>query len=929
MTQRNERTSIETLSSGTVLGSYEILSLLGAGGMGEVYRARDTRLGREVAIKVLPAERLKDEHRRRRFVHEARTLSSLSHPNIVTIHAIESAGEIDFMVMELVRGTSLDALVPGHGLPLRDLLRLAVPIADALAAAHAHGIIHRDLKPANIVVRDDGTVKVLDFGLAKLMETDEAPPLETATDLRDGGLTAAGRVAGTAGYMAPEQAVGGRVDARSDVFSFGALLYEMATGRRAFGGDTTAEVLAAVVSAQPPPPTEIVRGLPHELERVILRCLRKEPERRYQGMLDVRNELQDIREEREPGRKNRLEQEDRPDASVVDERSRQADSPVRWASAGTASIAVAAVALIVIAFSPLGRPPPSGRDGRQVRFIVPVPHETTIDSVPSEPYPAVSPLGDQIAFVALSPDGRGMLWLRQLDRDTPRPLEGTDGAAFPFWSPDGRFIAFAAGGKLKKVSAAGGPPQTLCDVPRAPGAVHPEWSAGGAWSSRGTILFGTTGGLYAVAATGGKPTRVTSLASDRGETSHRFPHFLPDGRRFIYLVLSRMPEYQGIFASSLDAAAPKRLVNATSNAVYVEPGLLLYVRDADLVAHALDPSRLEPSGEPTTIAGGVVRAPTVRYAPFSASPDVLVYRSGGITLMRLAWVDRAGRVLGHVHGPARYPGSPALSPDGTRLAIGVLDVQAGSSDIWAIDLARGVPERLTFHPSWELMPVWAPGGQRLLFASNRDGPWDIYERELDGAPQTEMVPDRPILRSLTNTYPQDWSPDGAWLAYTHSDPTRLTREDIWLLAAVGDRDPLPLLRTEFNEREAQFSPDGRWIAYTSDETGKTDVFVRSMTGSGSRLKISVDGGGEPRWRADGEELFYVGPARQMMVVDIGSAESLLPGTPRLLFDTPVGQTLHWDYVVTRDGQRFIIKQPVGEGSSPMTVVLNWRAALGR
>ena len=928
MPQPDERPSVGALSSGTKLGSYEILALLGAGGMGEVYRARDTRLGREVAIKVLPADRLKDEHRRRRFLHEARTLSSLSHPHIVTIYEIESSGEIDFIVMELVGGTSLDALIPRHGLPLRDLLRLAIPIVDAVAAAHALGIVHRDLKPANIVVRDDGTVKVLDFGLARLMETAEAPPLETATDLRDAGLTAAGRVAGTAGYMAPEQAVGGRVDARSDVFSFGALLYEMATGRPAFGGDTTAEVLAAVVSAQPPPPTEIVRGLPHELERVILRCLRKEPERRYQGMLDVRNELQDIREERESGRKGRLEQEERPDLSVVDERSRQADSPVRWASARTAGIAVAAVALIVIAFSPLGRPPPSGRDGRQVRFIVPVPHDTTIDSVPSQPYPAVSPLGDQIAFVALSPDGRGMLWVRQLDSDTPRPLEGTDGAALPFWSPDGRFIAFTAGGKLKTIKAAGGPPHTLCcDVPRVPGAVHPEPNAGGAWSSRGTILFGTTGGLHAVAATGGIPTRVTSLASDRGETSHRFPHFLPDGRRFIYLVLSRMPEYQGIFAASLDAAAPKRLVDATSNAVYVEPGLLLYVRDADLVAHALDPSRLEPSGEPTTIAAGVVRAPTVRYAPFSASPDVLVYRSGGNTLMRLAWVDRAGRVLGHVHGPARYPDNPALSPDGTRLAIAVLDVQAGSSDIWVIDLARGVPERFTFHPSWELAPVWAPGGRRLLFASNRDGPWDIYERELDGAPQTEMVPDRPILRSLTNTYPQDWSPDGAWLAYTSSDP--MTREDIWLLAASGDRDPLPLLRTEFNERMAQFSPDGRWIAYTSDETGQDDVFVRSMTASGRRWKISVNGGVEPRWRADGKELFYVGPARQMMVADIGSAESLLPGTPRLLFDTPVGHTVWWDYVVTRDGQRFIIKQPVGEGSSPMTVVLNWRSALGR
>jgi eukaryotic-like serine/threonine-protein kinase len=624
------------------------------------------------------------------------------------------------------------------------------------------------------------------------------------------------------------------------------------------------------------------------------------------------------------GRKARLEQEERPDASVVDERSSRVASPVRWASPATAGIAVAAVALIVIAFSPLGRPPP-GHDGRPVRFIVPAPHDTTIDSVPGEPHPAVSPLGDRIAFVALSPDGRGMLWVRQLDSDTPRPLAGTDGAALPFWSPDGQFIAFTAGGKLKKIKAAGGSPQTLCDVPRIPGAVHPEPSAGGAWSARGTILFATTGGLHAVAATGGVPTRVTSLASDRGETSHGFPHFLPDGRRFIYLVLSRMPEYQGIFAASLDAAAPKRLVEATSNAVYVEPGLLLYVRDADLVAHALDPRRMELSGEPTIIAAGVVRAPTARYAPFSASPHVLAYRSGGITPMRLAWVDRAGRVLGHVHGPARYPANPALSPDGTKLAIAVLDVQAGSSDIWVIDLARGVPSRFTFHPSWELAPVWGPGGRSVLFASNRDGPWDVYERELDGAPQADMAPDHAVLRSLTNTYPQDWSRDGAWLAYTNSDP--VTREDLWLLPATGDRDPQPLLRTEFNEREAQFSPDGRWIAYTSDETSQTEVFVRSVAGPGSRWKISVNGGAEPRWRGDGKELFYVGPARQMMVADIGSAESLLPSTPRMLFDTPVGQTLWWDYVVTPDGQRFIIKQPVGEGSSPMTVVLNWRSAL--
>ena len=623
-------------------------------------------------------------------------------------------------------------------------------------------------------------------------------------------------------------------------------------------------------------------------------------------------------------RKGRLEQEERPDAPVVDTPpGSQPPATARLAFAGAAGVVV--IAAVVIAFGFAGRSP-SGRDGRQVRFIVPAPRDTTIDSVPAEPHPAVSPLGDQIAFVAISPDGRGMLWVRQLDSDTPRLLEGTEGAALPFWSPDGRYIAFTAGGKLKKIRAAGGPPQTLCDVPRVRGAVHPEPSAGGAWSTHGTILFGTTGGLQAVPATGGTPTRVTSLAPDRGETSHGFPYFLPDGRRFLYLVLSRLPEHQGIFAASLDGAAPTRLVDAASNVVFVEPGFLLYVRDADLVAHALDPVGLELSGEPTPIAAGIVRAPTGRYAPFSASPDVLAYRTGGITPMRLVWVDRAGRVLGHVHGPARYPANPALSPDGSKLAIAVLDVSAGSADIWVIDLARGVPSRFTFHPSWELAPVWAPGGQRLLFASNRDGPWDVYERELDDSSQIEMAPDRLILRSLTNTYPQDWSPDGAWLAYTNSDP--VTREDLWLLAAARDRDPLPLLRTEFNEREAQFSPDGRWIAYTSDETGQTEVFVRPVAGPGSRWKISVNGGAEPRWRADGKELFYVGPARQMMVVDVGSAESLQPGAPRVLFDTPVGQTLWWDYVVTRDGQRFIIKQPAGEGSSPMTVVLNWRSALG-
>jgi eukaryotic-like serine/threonine-protein kinase len=587
----------------------------------------------------------------------------------------------------------------------------------------------------------------------------------------------------------------------------------------------------------------------------------------------------------------------------------------RWAASSAAAVVILTTAGWIGRMGRVGGTPPSPP---LVRFLVSPPAGTTYAAFAADPAPAVSPDGRFIATIARTPEATHQIWVHSLDSVIPQPLPGTDGATDLFWSPDNRFVGYFAHGKLMKVRLTGGPPEPLCDAPDTFGAT---------WSHEGLVLFAPdrASGLHRVPVAGGKPSPVTHLDASRGETSHRFPHFLPDGRRFIYLVRSRQPEHRGIFVGALDSSERKRLVSADSNAVYAAPGYLLFVQGTTLMAQRFDTDRLELTGEPVAIADGVLPAPTVRFAPFAASGGVLTYRTGGMHRSRLTWVDREGRSLASVGPVARYM-TLALSPGATALAVDVLDPRSEDVDTWVFDLRRNLSSRVTLAPSLEGYPVWIDAS-RLAFAVNREGTWNLYERNLRDDADGQSPP-RTLIESRTNKYPQAMSQDGQLLFVDHSD---VTGHDVWRLPLAGDRRPHPLLQSSFNETQAQVSPDGRWLAYTSDETGRYEVYIRPFGPGSGKWRISSDGGCQPRWRGDGRELFYVNGPR-LWSVSIERDAAFQPGVPRPLFHTRVGRNseLTWDYDVTPDGRRFLFKELVfEEGGSPMLVVLNWWQLLAR
>jgi DNA-binding winged helix-turn-helix (wHTH) protein/Tol biopolymer transport system component len=553
------------------------------------------------------------------------------------------------------------------------------------------------------------------------------------------------------------------------------------------------------------------------------------------------------------------------------------------------------------------------------RFLASPPEGTTFAANPVDPQPAVSPDGRQIVTVAMAVDATRRLWVRALDSPAFRLLSGTEGACCPFWSPDSNVIGFFADGRLKKIRESGGPVQTLSTV-----SGGGTW---GTWSPQGVLLFAPNlaSGLYTVPSSGGQPVPLTTLDPSRHESSHRFPYFLPDGSHYNYLVRSSRPEHQGIFLGSMGTSDRRRLVAADSNAVYV-PGYLLFVRESTLIAEPFDLRRLELAGESVSIAERVVPAPTLRSAPFSASPSVLAYRSGGMHKTRLVWTDRAGSKLGTVGPPDRYL-TPALSPDGKQLLVDIMNPGSGSVDTWVVDLTRHVSSRLTFGPSSHGYPVWAPDSVRFAFASDRRDAWNLYQRHT-GAP-SDMASDHVVLESATDKYPQEWSSDGASLVYVAWNDA--TKYDVGVVTLTGDRKPVTLLRSAFNESQAQLSPDGRWLAYTSDESGRFEVYLQTFPPSGPKWLVSAEGGCQPRWRADGRELFYL-HSQQMMSVSIEAFSPLKLGTPTLLFNAQVGRAsvVTWDYVAAADGRRFLLKDLVfEEGGSPIEVTLNWQTLLRR
>lgn len=898
------------LTRGDRVGPYEIAELLGAGGMGEVYRARDAKLGRDVALKILPELFTNDPDRLVRFRREAQLLASLNHPNIGQIYGFEDsstssgqAGGQHALVLELVEGPTLADRIARGPVPLDDALPIARQIADALEAAHDQGIIHRDLKPANIKVRDDGTVKVLDFGLAKALDpvsTSSAESKNSPTVTGHG--TQLGLILGTASYMSPEQARGKAADRRADTWAFGIVLYEMLTGRQTFDGDTITDVIASIVQREPdwtrlPPET------PARVHRLLRRCLEKDPRRRLRDIGDARLDLVDAIEGRpEIG-----------DSSAMAGR-RRSPGLAWWAAAATVA------ALLLAALRWLVPPAPPER----------VVTRLDVASAPtSEPGSfALSPDGRQLVFAGNSSTGVQQLWLRSMDQTTARQLAGTDDAIQPFWAPEGRSIGFFAGGRLKRLDLGTGLIQILAVAPAA---------RGGTWSRGDVIVYapGTATGLMRIsAAPGGQASPITQKLP--GQYSNRWPQFLPDGRRFLFSTFLGQPESRGLYLASLDGGAPRRLLTADEAGsfapLYAPPGFLLMVRQSVLLARRFDPDHPEANAEALPIADKLgADAATFRASVSVSMNGVLAHRTGGIERRQLVWMDRSGRVLGHVGAPDDDALSyPSLSPDGRHVAVSrVVD---GNGDLWIVDVARGTQRRFSTDPSPDLAPLWSPDGSQIAFRSARPGSFDLFIKSTTGPDDEQKVAVDGNLKSWL-----DWSSDGRTILYVSLDP--VTAADVWAYPIGGDRKPFPVLRTPFDEVDAHFSPDGRWIVYRSNESGPYEIYVRPFPGPGTNQLVSTKGGQQPRWGRDGKEVFYLSPGGQMMAAAVkvsSDGRSITSGAPVALFPVRIasgtyvstaGAAGRAQYDIARDG-RFLLNVGVDDyAQPPISVVLNWDALM--
>jgi len=881
------------LSAGDKLGPYEIVGPIGKGGMGEVYRATDTRLGRDVAIKVAA------EHFSERFEREARAIASLNHPNICRLYDVGP----NYLVMELIEGES-----PQGPLPLDTALHFAFQIAEALEAAHEKGIVHRDLKPGNLKIAPGGVVKVLDFGLAKMGGSAATASADSPTFTM--GPTQAGMILGTAGYMSPEQARGKEVDRRADVWAFGVVLYEMLTGKAPFQGETVTDTLAAVIEREPD-----LSRVPAKVRPLLKMCLEKDPQKRLRHIGDAMALV------------NATAVEGQPAAGP-----RPGSRRWLWPAVGVAALAIAAIELAHWA-------PWRGSSNLQaIRFEILSTQQLAFIQGGS---PSVSPDGRWIVFPATGTDRVTRMYLRALDSVEVRPLAGTESPNnLPppvFWSPDSRFVAFGstpgpfAPGQLKKLDISGGSPQTVCDTPAA--------VPGGAWNRDGVIVFAhnnTTRGLLRVPAAGGVATPITVLDAKRNETAHRFPQFLPDGRHFLYLRVSTAAAYTGIYVGLIDVKPEeqslKPLLVSDRQAYYVAspsggPGRLVFLRDTTLFAQPFDPGRLELSGDPVAVADQVGSFEAAQAGLYSVSETgVLAYRggAGGNRGIQFTWMDPQGKVLGAVGEHGSYA-TMALSPDGRRVAASQLSSQRGDSNIWILDVMRGTSSRLTFNAGRDVNPQWSPDGKSIVFASNRAGHLDVYQKSADGSGDERL-----LLKSEQDKRPTSWSRDGRYLLYESSDPR--TQSDIWVLPLEGDRRPIPLLRTEFNETGGRISPDGRWFAYQSTESGGPEIYVRPFSpeasrenGGGAKWLVSRNGGAFPLWRGDGKELFYVSLNAQLMAMDVSANPAFQAGLPHALFPLP----LLYAPEVTADGRFLVLAadDPDARTPTPIIVVSNWQAAL--
>ncbi len=856
------------LDPGTKLGPYEILALVGKGGMGEVYRAHDDRLRRDVAIKVSNSQFTE------RFTREARTIASLNHTNIAHLYDVGP----NYLVMEYVEGADLKG-----PLDFDDALPIIQQLIDGIEAAHEKNIIHRDLKPANIKITPEGVVKILDFGLAKAMEPQRDSDPENSPTLTM-GATVAGTILGTAAYMAPEQAKGKAVDKRSDIWSFGVVVYEMLTGKRLFQGETVVEILGGVLNKEPD-----ISAAPARVHKLLSWCLEKDRKQRLSSISDARRLL-------------------------LPSEAADAAAPAPPAPKGRAWLPWAIATFVLLALMPMNvlhyleTPPPQPVI---IATLLP-PENADFDFNGTYPLPAISPDGTRIVFGARQKGGRAQLWLRRLDSQTAQPLPGTEGAGLPFWSPDSRWIGFGQGSKLKKIDIQGGPPVPVTDLPAD--------FRGGSWNSEGVIVFGVlnNGPLLRVAASGGM-----AVAASSGQ-SHRYPWFLPDGRHFLYATnqAGDMPVQVG----SLDepAESGKVVAQAHSPAVYAQ-GHLLFLRENTLMAQPFDAVRLETTGEAMPVAEGVPSfTQPLRLGGFAVSPaGLLTFLSGtNGEQAQLLWKDRFGKVLGNLGERIPIIGNVAISPDQKSAAVGFGTVQ----DLWIYDAARGLPTRFTFDPAIDREPVWSPDGKTLYFVSARGkGNFNVYRKASNGTGAEEL-----LLEDAVDKSPTSFSPDGRLLLYSRNDPK--TSSDIWILpltqeAGGAKPEPRVFLQTPFNEARPQFSPDGQWVAYESNESGQREVYAAPFPGPGGKRQISSGGGVKPRWRKDGKEIFYHTEEGQLMAAEVIARNGTLEvGKVQKLFDG-IGNIRGYLYDVSADGQRFLVADEGAATARPLTLLQNWTATL--
>ncbi len=910
------------LTNGTKLGPYEIIAPIGRGGMGEVYRARDTRLDRTVAIKVLPSHLSSDPARRQRFEREAKTISSLNHPHICTLHDVGQQDGTDYLVMEYLEGETLAQRLEKGPLPLEQVLLYATEIADALDKAHRKGVTHRDLKPGNILLTKTGT-KLLDFGLAKLAV---APVSSAATGGGDAAaialptasksLTVEGTILGTFQYMAPEQLEGKEVDARTDIFAFGAVVYEMVTGKKAFEGKSQASVMAAILEREPPAMSTLQPMTPPALDRVVKKCLAKEPEKRWQAASDLCDELKWIAEADVAPRFIGADAGLKPGATAPLHRR-----ALPWVLAGLFLVAIIA-GIAVWSLKPTPPRPVT-------RTVITLPPGERLAGL-GQPAVALSPDGNQLVYVATR-GGTQQLYLRAMDSLEAKPIPGTEGAANPFFSPDGQWLGFFEGGKLKKVSVSGGAALTLCSASATP--------PGASWGSQGMIAFAPTlaSVLRQVSDAGGAPQPLTRL--EKGEVGHRWPEFLPGGKAVLFAAAKGATNWTNAKVAVQSVGTGERrdlfIIQAGTQLRYApsgptaiasgrQAGHLVYAQAGTVMAVPFDPQRLEVTGAALPVVEGVLQSTFTGAAQYSVSATgSLVYVPGGpqAAQRRLVWVNRHGAEQ-PLPAPVHAYRQPRLSLDGRRVAV---TIEGPDAQVWLYDLSRETLTRWTFEGNVNLNPVWTPDGKRMAFQSNREGPQNLFWQLADGSGGLER-----LTTSEYNHAPNSWSPDGQLLAFIEITPT--TGWDIWVLR-LSDRKAQPFLRTPFNESAPWFSPDGRWLAYVSDESGRFEVYVQPYPGPGGKWLISTEGGVEPVWNPNGRELFYRN-GDKMMAVEVTTRPGFSAGKPKALFEgkylpTPVTFP---NYDVSPDGQRFLMLKPSEpEAAAPtqINVVLNWFEELKR